>query len=65
MKESQSGPPIEKALRLVDTYKRQMMDLTTIIGAERKRAVLQHLVNAGGQQSKVKQVRVAEFQDKV
>ena len=54
-----------KALRLVDTYKRQMMDLTTIIGTDRKKAVLQHLVNAGGQQSKVKQVRVAEFQDKV
>ena len=63
--ESQTGDEMKKTVSLVHTYVQQMNDLTTIIGGKRKRKVCQHLVNAGGVQSKIRLARIAEYHEKV
>ena len=62
---SQTGDEMKKAMKLVHTYVQQMNDLTTIIRGKRKRRVCQHLVNAGGVQSKIRQARIAKYREKV
>ena len=65
LSESRTGDEMKKAMKLVHTYVQQMNDLTTIIGGKRKRKVCQHLLNAGGVESKLRLARIAEYREKV
>lgn len=56
---------VDKAVALVNTYKQQMADLTTIIGHERKRILQRYLVNGGGAMTKARRIRIAEYEEQV